>query len=35
MKKVTKFFMAALLAGICGLGYGQDFLNAPKPNEKY
>ena len=26
--------MAALLAGICGLGYGQDFLNAPKPNEK-
>ena len=23
MKKVTKFFMAALLAGICSLGYGQ------------
>ena len=34
MKKVTKFFMAALLAGVCSLGYAQDFLNAPKPNEK-
>ena len=26
--------MAALLAGICRLGYAQEFLNAPKPNEK-
>lgn len=26
--------MAALLAGICGLGYGQDYLGAPKANEK-
>lgn len=34
MKKVTKFFMAALLAGICSFGYGQDYLNAPKSNEK-
>ena len=34
MKKVTKFFMVALLAGICSFGYGQEFLNAPKPNEK-
>ena len=34
MKKVTKFFMAALLAGMCSFGYAQDFLNAPKPNEK-
>lgn len=34
MKKVTKFFMAALLAGICSLGYGQDYLGAPKANEK-
>ena len=34
MKKVTKFFMAALLAGICGLGYAQDYLGAPKANEK-
>lgn len=34
MKKVTKFFMAALLAGICSLGYGQDYLNPPKANEK-
>ncbi len=34
MKKVTKFFMAALLAGVCSLGYGQDYLSAPKANEK-
>lgn len=34
MEKVTKFFMAALLAGVCSLGYAQEFLNAPKPNEK-
>lgn len=34
MKKVTKFFMTALLAGVCSLGHAQDFLNAPKPNEK-
>ena len=34
MKKVTKFFMAALLAGICSLGYGQDYLGAPKVTEK-
>lgn len=34
MKKVTKFFMAALLAGVCSLGYGQDYLGAPKANEK-
>ena len=34
MKKVTKFFMAALLAGMCSLGYGQDYLGNPKPNEK-
>lgn len=34
MKKVTKFFMAALLAGICGLGYAQDYLSAPKAGEK-
>lgn len=26
--------MAALLAGVCSLGYGQDYLNAPKSNEK-
>lgn len=24
MKKVTKFFMAALLAGMCSFGYAQD-----------
>ncbi len=37
MKTVTKFFMAALLAGICSFGYGQtqpDYMKAPKPNEK-
>lgn len=33
MKKVTKFFMAALLAGVCSLGYGQDYLGAPQKNE--
>ena len=33
MKKVTKFFMAALLAGICSFGYGQDYLNPPKSGE--
>jgi hypothetical protein len=37
MKKVTKFFMAALLTGMCSLGYAQsqpDYMKAPKPNEK-
>lgn len=34
MKKVTKFFMAALLAGVCSLGHAQDYLGAPKANEK-
>ena len=34
MKKVTKFFMAALLAGMCSFGYAQDYLGAPKTNEK-
>ena len=34
MKKVTKFFMAALLAGVCSLGYAQDYLSAPKANER-
>ena len=34
MKKVTKFFMAALLAGMCSFGYAQDYLGAPKANEK-
>ena len=34
MKKVTKFFMAALLAGICSVGYAQDYLYAPQKNEK-
>ena len=34
MKKLTKFFMAALLAGMCNLGYAQDYLGAPKANEK-
>lgn len=34
MKKVTKFFMAALLAGMCSFGYAQDYLNPPKANEK-
>lgn len=34
MKKVTKFFMAALLAGMCNFGYAQDYMNAPKAGEK-
>ncbi len=34
MKKVTKFFIAALLAGMCSLGYGQEYLGAPQKNEK-
>ena len=34
MKKVAKLFMAALLAGMCGFGYAQDYLNPPKANEK-
>lgn len=34
MKKVTKFFMVALLAGMCNFGYAQDYLNPPKANEK-
>ena len=34
MNKVTKFFMAALLAGMCSFGYAQDYLGAPKANEK-
>lgn len=37
MKKVTKFFMAALLAGMCSFGYAQsqpDYMKAPKSNEK-
>lgn len=33
MKIVTKFFMAALLAGMCNLGYAQDYWSAPKANE--
>ena len=34
MNKVTKFFMAALLAGMCSFGYAQDYLGTPKANEK-
>ncbi|MBR3491108.1 MAG: hypothetical protein IKH44_02250 [Bacteroidales bacterium] len=37
MKKVTKFFMAALLVGMFSFGYAQtepDYKKAPKPNEK-
>ena len=37
MKKLTKFFMAALLAGMCSFGYAQtqpDYMKAPKSNEK-
>ena len=34
MKKVAKFFMAALLAGISSFGYAQDYLGAPKAHEK-
>ena len=38
MKKVTKFFMVALLAGMCNLGYGQsvvpDFKKDPKSTER-
>lgn len=36
MKKLTKFFMIALLAGMCSLGYAQtqpDYLGDPKLNE--
>ena len=33
MKKVTKFFMAALLAGMCSFGNAQDYLKSPKANE--
>lgn len=33
MTKVTKFFMAALVAGMCSLGYAQDYLGDPKANE--
>ena len=37
MKKVTKFFMVALLAGMCSSSYAQsqpDYMKAPKPDEK-
>ena len=34
MKKVTKILMVALFAGVCSFGYAQDYLNAPKANEK-
>ncbi|MBR7023422.1 MAG: hypothetical protein IKI09_08145 [Bacteroidales bacterium] len=37
MKKVTKFFMAALLAGMCSFGYAQtqvDYMKPPKLEEK-
>ena len=37
MKKAIKFFMVALLAGMCSFGYAQtqpDYMKAPKPNEK-
>ena len=34
MKKVTKFFMAALLAGMCSFGYAQEYMKDPEPNEK-
>lgn len=34
MKKATKFFMAALLAGMCSFGYAQDYYKSPQPNEK-
>lgn len=34
MKKLTKFLMAALLAGMCSFGYAQDYMKDPKPNEK-
>ena len=34
MKKVTKFFMAALLAGMCSFGYAQAYLGNPKSSEK-
>ena len=35
MKKVTKFFMAAFLAGMCNFGYAQDYLGAPKANDEF
>jgi hypothetical protein len=34
MKKVTKFFMVALLAGMCSFGHAQDYLGNPKSTEK-
>ena len=34
MKKLTKLFMAVLLSGMCFLGYSQDYLQNPKPDEK-
>lgn len=34
MKKVEKFFMAALLAGMCSFGYAQDYMYPPKSNER-
>lgn len=34
MKKVTKFFMVALFAGVCSFGYAQKYREAPKANEK-
>ena len=33
MKKVTKFFMAALLAGVCSCGYGQTICEWKKPSK--
>lgn len=34
MKKATKFFIVALLAGMSSFGYAQDYLDLPKRNEK-
>lgn len=34
MKTTLKLFVAVLMTGMCSLGYGQDYLNAPKANEK-
>lgn len=34
MKKLAKFFMATLLAGMCSFGYAQDYLGNPKSTEK-
>ena len=34
MKKAIKFFVAALLTGMCSFGYAQDYKKTPKPNEK-